>query len=378
MKKVSKMIIMMFLLLVGIQDVFSLGIAPASKDLYFEPFQEEEVMIIVMNTENKDTSVEISKEGEMSDYITLDRDIIRFEQNETKKYLTAKVKMPRDLESGTHLAEIIATELPKQGSSGIVARIAVASKIKIRVPYIGKYAEASMDITAKDGEVHISLPINNLGTEAITAKAKLKIFYRGVLDTIETESIDIKPLEKRWLTAKWDAPSIGVYNILAEVFYDDKVIEIEKRVNVGDIFVNIEDIELDNVRLGEVVGFDVKVKSGWNELIEDIHAEVIVKDKEDIIAELKTASEDIDTFGEKNLRAYLDTKGLEEGIYEFNVKLNYAGKVSEKDIQVKLEQSLEPEIIKEEPKDLRVFILIIAIFLIGIIYMLKNKNEVRK
>lgn len=337
-------IIIVFLLLIGMQEAFALGVSPATEVINFKPGLEHEFVLRVLNSQNRSMRVEISKEGGLSEYVDLSDDMIEFSSDEKQKSFTVKVSLPDSVgEAGDHIVKILITEVPKatkRADIGIATRVAVASQLRIRVPYLGKYAEAELSMAASDGNVNIYIPISNIGTEDIVARAKIKIFDGDKeLDVIETNSLDIKSLEKGWINEEWNVTSIGSYKVFAEVYYGDKVIWLDGKVDVGEKFIEVEEVLFDKVKLGDVAGFDIVAKSGWNDVIKNVYADVFVEDKEgEIVAELKTASSDIGAFSEEKLRAYWDTEGISEGAYDFVVRINYEGKIAEKIVEVNVEK----------------------------------------
>ncbi|MCG2720106.1 MAG: hypothetical protein L6266_05275, partial [Nanoarchaeota archaeon] len=93
-----------------------------------------------------------------------------------------------------------------------------------------------------------------------------------------------------------------------------------------------------NYELGDIAKMDVVLRSTWNEIIKNVFAELVIKDKEgDPVGELKTANRDYAPQEEAAISAYWDTYGLSEGTYYGNlIVYTGAGTSIEKQFQVTL------------------------------------------
>jgi len=129
----------------------------------------------------------------------------------------------------------------------------------------------------------------------------------------------------------------GVYHASVKIDYDGKRINLEKNFNVGNLFIEISKVEVNDFVLGGVARFDIYVESKWNEMIEGVYGEMIVKDKKGTIyIQSKTPAVDIPAYEKSKLQAYWDTKDVQIGLYDVLLRLNYAGKTTEKLIETQV------------------------------------------
>ena len=230
-----------------IQMVNSLGVAPARTIINFEPGLEERYSLRILNSEGKDMRVMISLSGDDSDFVQLEDRLIDFHANESEKELFFNVKLPDNIEKqGLHELEIVISELPAQeelGGATIKAYKEVISQILVMVPYEGAYIEADLDISSRDGMVQFTIPLFNLGTDDVTAQAIISIQEDGeIIDTIESESTILASKKNGKIVSYWNVPRIGKFKATAEVNYNDEGLVLQKDFLVGEKFVRIEGI----------------------------------------------------------------------------------------------------------------------------------------
>lgn len=340
------------------QGAQGIGVTPGRKTIEFEPNFEGEFSFRVLNNEHKDMKVLLYvEEGELSDTVTLYNALVDFSAEEDSKSFNYRVELPESIEKpGIHDVKIAIRELPKdveEPGTFVGATTAVIHQVRIKVPYPGKYAEAELMIAdAQPGEtVNFFVKVNNIGMQDIMS-ARATIEVKGptneVIATVESEEKTIKSKESRDLAAHWKADiNPGVYHAVATLNYDGKFAKDEKNFYVGNLFIDVKDVTVKGFRLGEVAKFNIMIESKWNERIENVYAQMVIKDiSGDTIADVKSASVDMGALQKETLLVYWDTEGVEKGTYDANIILHYAGKTTEKKLKTYLElESLKTEII---------------------------------
>ena len=203
------------------------------------------------------------------------------------------------------------------------------------------------------------MKVYNIGTQDIV-RAKAIIEIRGptneVIATTETEEVPIKSKERKDLAAYWKADvNPGVYHAVATLKYDGKLAKAEKNFYVGNLFIEVKEVTVKGFRLGGIAKFDILVESKWNKKIEDVYAEMVITDaKGDTIADIKSASVDVEPLEQETLHVYWDTEGVEKGVYDARLLLHYAGRTTEKKLKTYVElENLRTEIIGVTAKVLR-------------------------
>lgn len=348
LKFFKQMILYAVLSMLLIQTALAIGVAPVKTVIDFEPGSQE-ITVRIINNEHKDFKAVVYSEGELAEYVELPTTLVTVKAEEDSKSLSFNLNLPEKLDRpGTHEAKITILEFPKEfateeATAVIRAVGSVVTKVVVRVPYPGLYAEADLFITqAKvDKPVIFTIPIYNFGEQDIKkAKATITIYgatYEKIAEIYSDEK-QIKSKEQTKLVASW-MPDVnpGVYHASVKIDYDGRRINLEKNFNVGNLFIEISKVEVEDFILGGVARFDIYVESKWNELIKNVYGEMTVKDKKGgIYATSKTASVDIPAYEKAKLQAYWDTKDVQIGLYDVLLKIHYADKTTERLIETQV------------------------------------------
>jgi len=342
-----KPILLIIVMLALASQIYALGIAPSHSDVIFEPGLEKTIQLKVINNDHKDFDAVVYAEGDLAEYITINEPMIKLAKDQDSRIISYKINLPQSLEKqGLHEARIIVREIPKEikGGTTITANLAVASKLKVMVPYKGKYAEIKLFVTdfKQDKESNFAVEVTNLGTEDILeAKAVIDIYgpLNNKLETITSNKMSVKSKNKEMLIAKW-TPKLrpGSYHAVATLIYDELNTKDEKSFTIGTLELEIVSISVTDFRLGGIAKFDILVENNWNTEIPNVFAETTVKDnKEKIYTQFKTASVNIPAFGKQELNAYWDTAKVIPGAYKFDIVLNYLGQKTEKIFDIMVE-----------------------------------------
>jgi len=334
-------------------QVSAIGITPGRTVLEFEPHIQKEIKFSVVNTEHKDMKVllKLESDDKLDKYVTLSSQFVEFKADEYMKNFKDKLDIPGSAlgRPGDHEVSIIAQELAEASDAKgtyVGVSLAVASQLVIRVPFPGKHVSFKFEIDEQPGEVKFILPVFNLGDEKIE-KAKASIEVQGPdnkpiakLFTTE-ESIDAKG--RKELISKWDTSSInpGLYYAVVILDYDGKLETYETTFTLGDPIVEITDVKVRNFQLGDVAKFEITVESRWQEMIDDLYAELLIQnDKNVFISESKSATTQLAPNSNEVIEAFWDTKDQQSGFYKAVIVLHYKGKVKETkvDLEVTLNQ----------------------------------------
>ncbi len=379
-----KPILLIIVMLVLINHAYALGIAPSHSDVIFEPGLEKTIQLKIINNVHKDFDAVIYAEGELAEYIIIENPTSSLSKDEDSKIISYKIKLPQSFEKqGLHEARVVVREIPKKtkGGTTITATVAVVSKLKVMVPYSGKYAEIKLFVTnfKQDKESNFAIEVKNLGTQDILEAYAIVNIYdpsNNKVATITSNKASIKSKDKDILIARW-TPDLGPgnYRAVATLMYDSLNTRDEKPFTIGTFALDIISISVNNFKLGGIAKFDILVENKWNEEVPNVFAETSVKDdKGKIYTQFKTASADIPAFGSQELNAYWDTAKVIPEAYKFDIVLSYLGQKTEKvfDIMVdhdKITASLVGQVIgvEEEEKPVVLKSIYILIFLVVIL-----------
>ncbi len=329
--------------------VSAIGVSPGRTTIDFEPGLEREITFTILNNEHKDMDVVLYvNQGEQSDWLTLYDGIVSFRSDEESRDFTYLVRLPDSVDDpGNHKIEIVAREIPKssEGSgTSVGATTAVVTQCIVRVPYPGKYVQLGLEVPQTDDseDVRLFVKAQNLGAEDIEeAYAVVEIYgpTNELIDVLETENVGIAA--RRWHEFKvvWDADiNPGIYNAVVMLRYDEGsgggVARVEKNFAVSNLFIDVREITVRNFRLGGVAKFNIMIESKWNQKVENVYGDLVITDESDNkIADVRTASVDMEPLSMEELNAYWETDDVKVGDYTGNFVLHYAGKETFREIE---------------------------------------------
>ena len=380
-------------------NVHALGVSPAVTDVQYKPGEKETRYIKIWNSEKKAFKAYIYVEGEMNDSIILHDSVVTFSPEEEYKKIEFDLVMPDKIEKpGTHTTKIIVMELPSEASGGgsvINSLLSVAHRLNIEVPYPGKYAEASLDISPMNSNEtgKFKVEVTNLGKEPLeNVYVEIEILSptNERIDLLKTSEKSISPGQWERFIVNWVANvNSGYYHAVATVTYDkDKKIRLEKNFGVGDMLIDIVDVTTSSYEYGGVVKFDILVENKWNNLIKDVYPEVFIENSNgELVDSVKGASVDVRALSRQTLNAYWEMLGVQPGSYGGRVVINYADKKTEKKIMMEISQTmiktqlLEPtgRVISAESKGLSIetimIILIIVLIVINMVWFFSFRKK---
>jgi hypothetical protein len=344
---------MMFFIILVAPSLHALGVTPGRTTMDYEPGLEREIGFSILNNEHKNMQVMLTVQGELNQSVTLFDSVVDFMPSEDSKSFFYKINLPDDIakKPGLHTAEIVALEVPKAGVDGtyVGATVAVVSQIYVYVACPGKCIEA--DVSILDAEQNSTatfiVPVVSRGELGIgEARAVIDIYtsLNEKVDSIETDYWPIEPGARTELSAKWfvDVPT-GDYLAKVTVFYDGESISFEKPFAVGNQMLTIESILVNNFQLGEIAKLQILIENKWNKELKNVYANLFVYNPDgQTMADVKSAAEDIPALTKKELLAYWDTVGVEEGEYDGKLMVRYGEKSSDKNLLLRVsEDSLD-------------------------------------
>lgn len=345
------LIVSLVLLVLTLQNILAIGITPGRTTINFEPNLHQEVPFSIINTENKDMSVVFFVRGELNDTITLKKAYAEFSSDQNSQSFAYLVDLPESFDiPGRHEAEIVALEMPKdlkEQGTFIGATVAVVTQLHVHVPYPSKYIEGELNIVDNGGKVLFLVPVINRGKLGI-GSVKTVIDVYTVLNekvaTIETNAESLETLERTELSAEWDSNvNPGKYYAVATIFYDNEKIEVEKEFNIGQMLLEIKEINVRDFQLGEIAKFEALVENKWSNDVNDIFLNILVYNNEgQVMADFKSPNYNIKGLSKEQMVAYWDTVGVYRGTYDGELILRYGDKSIERNIQLNIgERSLE-------------------------------------
>lgn len=346
--KLSSLVILIFVfILLVINNISALGVTPGRTTLDYQSGLEKEISFSLLNNEHKNMQVLLTVQGELNNSVTLFDSLVEFQPSEESKQLKYKIKLPSDIEKspGLHSADIVALEVPKAGASGtyVGATVAVVSQLYVYVACPGKCIEADLNVldAEQNGTSTFIVPVVNRGKLGIgEARAVIDIYtsMNEKINTIESDYMPISPGGRTELTAKWDVKvNPGTYLAKVSIFYDGETKNFEKQFGVGIQALSIESILVNNFKLGEIAKLQILVENKWNAELKNVFANLLVYNNDNqIMADIKSANENIPALSKKELIAYWDTIGVQQGEYNGKLMVRHGEKSSDKNLILKV------------------------------------------
>lgn len=326
-------------------DVHALGVAPSRKIVDYS-LGEQSYDIRIINNENKDMRVMIYFQGELSEYASIDKNIITVNSDESEKTIRYKINVPAGLSPGTkkldvmmlELGENIDTDKLELDKTIIFSTVLIVHQLRVNVPYPGVFAEGILYISEANVNDTLTFTVNvlNKGTQEIKningelvikgpTNEEIKRIQSGTI-----ASIDAGQAEKLTINTIADM-NPGVYYAEFIVHYNDKQFVLRDTFRVGSQSIDIEAIRVENFKLGTIAKFDVDLLNRWNQPVRSVYADMKVLNSQSVeVAAFRTSPIDINPLSRDTLTGYWDTKGMDVGTYDIKVILNYESTSIEK------------------------------------------------
>lgn len=343
----NKKLILLIIFVLMASNALALGVTPGRTTFEFEPGAEKEVAFTVVNSENKDMDLVVLVQGDLNQSIALSEVSFKMTASESSKVLKYKVKIPKDLSPGPHMSEIVVVQLPEKSSTSeafIGASIGVATQLSIFVPYPGKYAEAAFNVIGPedDGKITFVIPVLSRGNlDLVRVRGTIDIYgpLNEKIKTLETNEVGVPSGQRKEIAVVWDAKDVapGPYRAVANVFYDESTLKLEKEFNVGKRLLELVGMEVNDFSLGEIAKFEMLVENKWSEAIKGAYAQMLVYDKEGkTMADFKSSTYDIPALSKGQMIAFWDTAGVKEGTYASSLFLRYGQQSEQKDLKLEV------------------------------------------
>lgn len=338
-------ILALSIIIISSMNAEALGVAPSRKIVDYVA-GEQSYDIRIINNENKDMKVMIYFQGELGEYATIDQNIIRVSSNEPEKAVKFKVNVPSGLTPGTKKLDVMMLELGENidtdkidlDKTMIFSTVLIVHQLRVNVPYPGVFAEGVLYISEANVDETMTFTVNvlNKGTSAIS-DIHGEVIIRGPtneeirrIKTGTINSIASGQAEKLSVDMQTDL-NAGLYSAEFIVNYNDKQFVLRDNFRIGSQTVDIEGIRVENFKLGTIAKFDVDLLNKWNQPISSVYADMkVLNDQSLEVASFRTAPTDLMQLSRGTITGYWDTRGVDVGIYDIKVILNYEGTTMEK------------------------------------------------
>ncbi len=325
-----------------------MGVTPPSFPVVYigQDFEEGEFTVLPRESKN----VRMYSTGKLKDSILI---------NGMKEYRTYmkdptavpfRVDIPSDLPPGDHRAMIVieqylTAEEKRNYPSIATAFAAIGFVVKVRVPNTGKFLETALSLDPKTAtigeEIDILVDTHNFGTEdllGLQADISIKDPDGNPVAELQSERLSLlRPAERKELSAQWKTHNLrpGVYHVSASTDYGGtEPAYTSSQLRLGDIDIEILNVEAD--LSGPVAKIFIDVQSSWNDILDQVYAELVIRKNGVIVDTLKTSALDLEPWGKGRLTAFWEKNGLLAGNYDIDIVVHYFDKLEQKHVQVQL------------------------------------------
>ena len=324
---------------------FALGIRPAKNAVDFKPGLVSSYSFTVVNDDSQPRSVKIYLEGDLKNYVRLHKTEATISGNGELE-IPYSVEFPADAElpPGENLVKIIVEHTEQVDQSGIsmAAKLKLAFKLTITAPYPSKYVEAAFDVTADAENIKMQTIVDNKGSEDIGSVKPTYHIKEGTTDvftaTGDSKSLPIGQKGVFETFVKKTALPIGLYQALAIVNYDEKILELSKEFKLGEEKISL--VNYDKfIKFNEISPFNIDLKNEWNKIAQNVYAELAVHVGDNNVA-MRTESFSIMPRETKKITTYLDARNIDAGAYDAELAVYYANKTEKTKFKLEI---LPPE-----------------------------------
>jgi hypothetical protein len=190
------------------------------------------------------------------------------------------------------------------------------------------------------------IPVVNEQDIEISANAVVEILDLddNLLEKIETEHYLLSSNEKKEIRVFWNNTNpAGDYKVRVSLFLGEESFNFAKFFKIEKKIVDIENIFVNDFKLGEIANFNIMIKNYLHSEIENSAVELLILEKDGSIAyRLESENKTIDQMSTELYEIKWDTRNIKEGEYNVKILFNYWETSLEKDLVFRLnENSLE-------------------------------------
>ena len=332
---------LLFGMIFVLSSVSALGVTPGRTTLDSSSEPSKSVPFTVLNDAGQDMQVVLYVQGELKDSVTLSENNVRFSSEEQSKAFNYNVNLPGGLSPGLHTAEIVIMRIPDASEDGtfVGATVAVVTQLHAYVPCPGKCIETDLNVLNEDTTAaKFVLPVVNRGKVGIgSLRANIDIYtpLNEKVASLNTDSKSLDAKSRTDLVVDWNANiTPGSYLAKVTVFYDELSTSFDKEFALGDASLFIDSIYVNSFELGEIAQLKILVENKWNKNLDEVFANLIIYNHDnEIMADVKSATDLIPALSKKELIAYWDTVGVQVGVYEGKLTVNYGKGESDQNLE---------------------------------------------
>ncbi len=341
----------------GIADVSTMG-----KGIY-EQFAPLVDGTTIFNTSQLDT------------YIKLDKPILDLSK---EHIVNVHIEIPpNEPLAGPYEFGIIGSERPSNPNQMLVITTSVIIRVKVDVPYPGKYADISVfgiRSVNQGQDAKFNWQVKGRGSELTACSANLEIFSKDNTRVYERELGNFvvaptgvyPPAGTPDTTLPTSTMTPGTYTGVLTVKFDDKVKTSTLTFNVGEEAVALDNYTPSTLVFGEINQVHLFVRNLWNGRFDNVHADINLNG-----TITTTPSGAMDPFGSLDLVQFMDSRNIPVGNYTGTVTVYFGTKSNTFPVKFEVAKKVVPPSSKPVQKTpTYLFYLISGVILLLVILVL--------
>ncbi|MBI2666005.1 hypothetical protein HYX13_00170 [Candidatus Woesearchaeota archaeon] len=316
----------LLLFLLALPLATATGIRPAKTTILSEESHDYVGQFWVVNNDHREFSVQISVEGEMSQYLTLQTKELHFRADDDALSAAFEIHLPLEIPPGESTASIVVEENFGGSGDSISSKVLLKHKIIVKGPYPDKYVETKLNFHEQGKEIAFVSEVTNLGKEDLQeVQTTFYVNDKQQLPQVkETEKTSLAKNENKLLTTSLPRELFtqGEFEVSAVTTFDDQKIELTKTLLVGQPEVDITYFDKYFVAY-KVNQYSLDLLNKWNKEIKNVFVDVEVKKDDKKIDAFRTRSLDIPGEMMKRISDYLNAEDKIPGKYTFEMAVNF-------------------------------------------------------
>ena len=358
MKRAISLCLLAFFLLLNSSLALKLG--PSGQQLEYAPGKEVIVSYFFI-AEEGGGDYQVTLTGDLAEYSSLvdNQPTISAKHSEKKTFQVSIKIPPLGIEPGEKSLKIsVEQKLSSQyGQPQIGAVVKVSSYLPVYVPYPHKYLIIKRLKTIKE-QNEVGKPVYfELGVKSLSTQTIKRIFGGINIFNAQNQKIatvplvevkDLSELAESTLYAEWtpsEKEGPGSYLAKAQVNFDDinTTLTAERQFTVGLENIELLEVAPNQIFLNQIQEVKLKVKSVWNDELNYRGESTLYGAGGLEVYSYKSPTTTLAPWGEGWLPVYLDTKGLDAGVYQLQSTLFFNNKVNSRVFPLTLVPGLPAE-----------------------------------
>lgn len=326
MKRTLLFVSLFFLFLLVVPTVHAWGVLPARQLASYENGVQD-FTFTLRNSGLEEGYFQVSFGGELAKFGSYTGpETIFFSATTPEQDIPISLNLDTSqLEPGRNRLRVVFRQVSGQSSATVGAAVTLVGELVVDVPYTGEFVDATLFTKRSpvDEPTPFELSLINKGESSVNVYADMRVLgpTNQVIATWQTPSFILGYQQADKIRTQWSGEKEpGTYSVEAVVHYGEKTTVLRDTFIVGSKEVEILSLDSERFRLGQINELSFQARSTWNDILEDVYAEIFVVDGDGrVLQSFKTNPSTFRAFQTLNLQGFWNTQNLEVGRYTLNI-----------------------------------------------------------